>query len=200
MFVDCIVLYCIVLYIFFRCQTIGNLAHSNGADWLVFCEGVANSPSCSDACFWGEDLQGVRNKTADLDVANKLVYSPHVYGPSVASQKYFDASNFPDNMPAIWDQHFGFIRSLNGYATVTGEWGGYMTGTDETWMNRIGQYFVEIDIPDNFFWCLNSDSGDTGGLLDGWSTPSTDRLSLTAVVQPNPTKISKTDDTVCFEF
>ena len=35
------------------CETVGNTANSMGADWLIFCEGVATSPPCSDACFWG---------------------------------------------------------------------------------------------------------------------------------------------------
>lgn len=35
------------------CETMGNFADSLGADWLIFCEGVAQSPPCTDACFWG---------------------------------------------------------------------------------------------------------------------------------------------------
>ena len=35
------------------CETMGNFANSLGADWLIFCEGVAQSPPCTDACFWG---------------------------------------------------------------------------------------------------------------------------------------------------
>ena len=33
--------------------------------------------------------------------ANKLVYSPHVYGPDVYNQPYFKKSDFPNNMPDI---------------------------------------------------------------------------------------------------
>lgn len=39
------------------CETVGNDMHSNGVNWLIMCEGVATSPPCTDACFWGEDLQ-----------------------------------------------------------------------------------------------------------------------------------------------
>ena len=35
------------------CETVGNDMHSNGVSWLIMCEGVANNPPCTDACFWG---------------------------------------------------------------------------------------------------------------------------------------------------
>ena len=41
---------------------------------------------------------------------SKLVYSPHVYGPSVYLQHYFTAPGFPNNMPAVWEQHFAFAQ------------------------------------------------------------------------------------------
>ncbi len=44
---------------------------------------------------------------------------------------------------------------------------------------------------DTFYWCLNPNSGDTGGLLDyDFTTPMTDKLKLLDRVQPNPTLIS----------
>ena len=32
------------------CETVGNDMHSNGVDWLIVCEGVADSPACTDNC------------------------------------------------------------------------------------------------------------------------------------------------------
>ena len=89
-------------------------------------EGTANGPPCTpDGCFWGEDLQGVKTKPVTLDNPNKIVYAPHVYGPSVFAMPYFSDKNFPANMPAIWDTHFGFIRNMTSLdATLSvGEWG-----------------------------------------------------------------------------
>ena len=41
-------------------------------------------------------------------------------------------------------------------------------------------------------WCLNPNSGDTGGLLDyDFLTPKKEKLALLDRVQPNPTFISK---------
>mmetsp|Transcript_95231 Transcript_95231/g.116600 ORF Transcript_95231/g.116600 Transcript_95231/m.116600 type:complete len:402 (+) Transcript_95231:37-1242(+) len=183
------------------CQTVGNQVHGMGVDWLIFCEGVANSPPCTDACFWGGDLQGVKSQPVTLNMPNKIVYSPHCYGPDVAYQDYFQASNFPDNMPEIWDTHFGYIRSLNKAATALGEWGGSTQGLDGTWMNAFANYIIQTDIPDTFFWCLNPDSGDTGGLLEyDWSTPVQPKLDILQKIQPKPTKVVNEGNQVCFEF
>ena len=54
---------------------------------------------------------------------SKLVYSPHVYGPSVYLQKYFLEPGFPTNMPRVWEQHFAFAQGL-GTPIVIGEIGG----------------------------------------------------------------------------
>lgn len=43
---------------------------------------------------------------------------------------------------------------------------------------------------DNFFWCVNPNSGDTGGLLNyDWMTPDTKKLEFLATLVSNPTKI-----------
>lgn len=40
-----------------------------------------------------------------------------------------------------------------------------------------------------FYWCLNPNSADTGGLLeDDWLTPTPRKINLTNRAQPNPTK------------
>jgi len=46
------------------------------------------------------------------------------------------------------------------------------------------------DITDNFVWCLNPNSGDTGGLLlNDWVTPDTAKLSVLANLVANPTNV-----------
>jgi len=69
-----------------------------------------------------------------LSNQKRLVYSPHVYGPSVFVQTYFNHSNFPTNMFSIWNDHFGFVSKLTGNACVIGEWGGKCTELDRIWM------------------------------------------------------------------
>ncbi|MDM4778056.1 cellulase family glycosylhydrolase, partial [Micromonospora sp. b486] len=41
-----------------------------------------------------------------LNVANRLVYSPHEYATSVYRQAWFDDPSYPANMPAIWDKYW----------------------------------------------------------------------------------------------
>lgn len=48
---------------------------------------------------WGGDLEGVRSLPIDLGNAElnaRVVYSPHVYGPSVFDREYFKTSDFPE--------------------------------------------------------------------------------------------------------
>lgn len=171
-------------------QRIGN-AVVNDTNWLVFVEGTANSPNCAQACFYGENLQGVQTSPVVLSVPNRVVYSPHTYGPNVYNQPYFSDGTFPNNMPAIWDAHFGFIKGLGGAAVVTGEWGGSTSGQNGVWLNAYVAYLKSKDMTDNFVWCLNPNSGDTGGLLgNDWITPDLAKLNLLASLVPNPSNVS----------
>jgi len=136
-----------------------------------------------------------------LNKQNKLVYSPHVYGPNVYPQPYFSAPTFPDNMPAIWDTHFGFLPQQTGNAYVIGEWGGLLSGADGTWIKAFVNYLVKTSNTDNFFWCLNPDSGDTGGLLAyDWKTPDNEKLAILQTLVPSPTVVNFMEDgAVCLE-
>jgi len=167
---------------------IGNAILSVAPNWLIFVEGTGNSPPCAQNCFWGEDLIGVRTAPITLSGADQLVYSPHTYGPSVYNQPYFSDGSFPNNMPAIWNDHWGFIPALTGKAVVIGEWGGPMTGTTQVWLNALVSYLKSNQMTDQFFWCLNPNSGDTGGLLlDDWSSPSQAKLDLLKNLVSSPT-------------
>jgi len=54
--------------------------------------------------------QHVTQAPVQLPVPDKLVFSPHVYGPDVHGQPYFSHKQFPANMPEIWARHFGFVK------------------------------------------------------------------------------------------
>ncbi len=92
---------------------------------------------------WGENLfeAGANPLTIPQE---RLVFSPHTYGPSVFVQKMFMDPNQPEcaglegdaagdadcNIvinPAVlepgWEEHFGYLRD-QGYAVVVGEFGG----------------------------------------------------------------------------
>ena len=146
---------------------------------LVFVEGVGSEGyQGGEGVFWGENLTGVAAAPIDLPAA-RLVYSPHVYGPSVYAQPYFSAASFPDNMPAVWDKHFGYLFQA-GAAVVPGEFGGRYTGTDRIWQDAFVDYLRARSSSKSFFyWSLNPNSGDTGGLLlDDWRTVDPGKQSL----------------------
>jgi aryl-phospho-beta-D-glucosidase BglC (GH1 family) len=94
---------------------------------------------------WGENLYEAGANPPNIP-QDRLVFSPHTYGPSVFVQKMFmdpaqpqctglegDAAGDADcniviDPPLLrqgWEEHFGYLRDL-GYAVVVGEFGGNM--------------------------------------------------------------------------
>ena len=140
---------------------------------LVFIEGVTNPTVYSrqrdpNPTWWGGSLEGVWDFPINLgrdDWNRRIVYSPHVYGPDVYNQGYFNTGDFPNNMPRIWDAHFGFAENVQGnHAVVIGEYGGRMgrgpTGwRDRVWADALGDYMIRTCLEDNFYWCVNPNSG-----------------------------------------
>ncbi len=167
------------------------------ADWqgLFFVEGVSDHHP--HAAFWGSNLHGVHRAPIDLrhvseDLDRRVVYSPHTYGPSVVDQAYFHDPDFPRNMPAIWDDLFGFVELATGKAVVVGEWGGFFHPDTPSlvWVNAFAAYLRDRCMSDNVFWDLNPNSGDTGGILkNDWTTPRIRRLALLHWVQPHPSRL-----------
>ena len=123
-------------------------------DILIFVEGVAGGTSAgvdvphgdeSSNPNWGENFYP--SQTAPLNIRkDRLVISPHTYGPSVFVQRQFMDPNDPEcvglegdeaaeagcqividyaTLAAGWDEHFGFLRE-QGFAMVVGEFGGNM--------------------------------------------------------------------------
>jgi endoglucanase len=108
------------------------------------------------------------------------VYSPHIYGPDVFLQDYFKAPNFPANMPTVWQAHVGVVIAGQGAGVCVGEFGGHAVkgSLDYTWHLALIQWLKARGVG-SFYWCVNPNSGDTGGLLkDDWKTPDTVKLTL----------------------
>jgi len=143
---------------------------------LVAVEGVGNlSPNGGYNAFWGENLAEARD---DLGLGDRLLYLPHVYGPSVHDQPYFSDPAFPNNMPAVWDAHFGHLSGKR-LPWGIGEFGGRYTGQDRVWQEAFVDYLRAKGVKVWFYWALNPNSGDTGGLLEeDWKTPVWDKIRL----------------------
>lgn len=148
-------------------QRAGNAVLEVNPYLLVFVEGVGNHNG--EHFWWGGELQGVRSAPVRLAVPNRLVYSPHDYGPAVSSQKWFWDPRFPANLPAIWDQHWGYIHHEGIAPVVVGEFGGRSLGDDRDgqWQKALLAYVQAHDMG-TLVWSLNP-NWDTGGVLaDDW--------------------------------
>ncbi|KAL1508380.1 hypothetical protein AB1Y20_004490 [Prymnesium parvum] len=164
--------------------TIGEVVHARCPRWLIVTEGVGHcmddtngrpSSTCSDpsaqgqdmsiATWWGENLQAVRDAPVEpRNAKSKVVYSPHAYGPGVYDQPYFQEEDFPENMPRIWHKQWGYIVDEGIAPVLIGEWGGRNGGSDHVWQLKMTDYLREHEIG-SFYWCLNPESQDTGGLF-----------------------------------
>lgn len=70
------------------------------------------------------DLTSCRAKPVVLRCPNKLVYTPHVWGPSIANLPFFRLPGFPGNLLSIWTAEWAHIcttKPLLGPACVIGE-------------------------------------------------------------------------------
>ncbi|GMT24589.1 hypothetical protein PFISCL1PPCAC_15886, partial [Pristionchus fissidentatus] len=184
--------------------------NSNAAtDWNKAAERIINNLSSFSGLFfiegieWGNRLENVAQfpiNTGTASLNNRVVYSPHCYDPSVYDRPEFNTPDFPNNLDAIYMAKYGFIVNQTGHPVVVGEWGGKAdVGTrDETWNKWYIEWLRTKCLTNNFYWCLNPNSGDTGGLLeDDWLTPIPRKIALTNRAQPNPTKFAVQNGKIC---
>jgi len=117
--------------------------------------------------WWGGNLRGV----ADYPVTvpghqQQIMYSPHDYGPSVFEQSWFyEGFNRDTLLNDAWYDNWFFIHDQEIAPLLIGEWGGHMDGgRNQFWMEELRDFMVEHKVH-HTFWCINPNSGDTGGLL-----------------------------------
>ncbi len=155
----------------------GNAILEVNPNVLIMIEGVEgwdgmDTPE-GEGYWWGGSLVGVKDRPIELTNSEKLVYSPHEYGPTVFEQEWFKADDFPDNMAGIWDTQFGFIAKEGEGHLFIGELGiKGKGGKDEVWFDTFLKYMDESKEAYSWtFWAWNPNSGDTGGILEyDWKT------------------------------
>ena len=116
--------------------------------------------------WWGGNLRGVKDLPV-LPESGQIVYSPHDYGPSVYAQSWFDKDFSTETLlKDYWYDTWAYINDKDIAPLLIGEWGGHMDKAEnEKWMELLRDYMVKNHI-NHTFWCINPNSGDTGGLLD----------------------------------
>ena len=129
---------------------------------------------------WGEDFQPQAYQPLDIP-ADKLVLSPHTYGPDVYVKASFGAANFPANLVEHWNSLFG--QFAQKHPVVVGEWGGkYGEGTsgqkDAVWQDAFVDYLISKGMRSSFYWCYTPNSGDTGGILDDKLNVRPEKMAL----------------------
>ena len=168
----------------------GNAIGDVNANWLIFVEGVGSYDG--NNYWWGGNLEGVRDRPIDLELDNKLVYSAHDYPNSIYNQPWFQSSDFADQLPAKFDEMWGYIYREGIAPVYIGEFGTRLEDPkDAPWFEAITSYIAgdfdndgTIDIPEGdqgiswTFWSWNPNSGDTGGILaNDWTSVNTNKLA-----------------------
>ncbi|MEU7277910.1 cellulase family glycosylhydrolase [Streptomyces sp. NPDC045431] len=174
------------------CETAGKRMLAINPNLLVLCEGIeiypkagvswtSTTPTDYHSTWWGGNLRGVRDHPVDLGAHNdQLVYSPHDYGPLVHLQPWFTGDwNRTTLERDVWDPNWLYLHKENKAPLLIGEWGGFLDGgPNQKWMTALRDLIVEHRIHQTF-WCLNPNSGDTGGLLLGdWKTWDEEKYAL----------------------
>ncbi len=150
---------------------------------LIFIEGVEQSMSGAMAgdywgmadrrdnspyigAWWGGNFRGAREyPIKPKHGTSQIVYSPHDYGPSVYAQTWFDKDFTTQTLlDDYWYDTWAYINAEDIAPELIGEWGGHMDGAEnQKWMELLRDYMINNHI-NHTFWCLNTNSGDTGGL------------------------------------
>jgi endoglucanase len=161
----------------------GNAILQANPNLLIVVEGIDQYDG--EGYWWGGNLMGARQFPVRLNHPDKLVYSAHDYGPGVWGQSWFGAPNFPQNLPPLWHQQWGYLVQ-EGIAPVwIGEFGGRSMGTDTegVWQRSLVTYLKENHIS-YAYWAWNPNSGDTGGILeDDWQTVNRVKMDILSAYQ-----------------
>ncbi|MBP2233200.1 endoglucanase [Azospirillum agricola] len=171
-------------------ERIGNAIQQVNPNLLLIVEGVENSSE--GTYWWGGNLDGVKTNPVEFNVDNQLVYSVHDYPPSMAGFGWFSDSSFPDNMPAVWNDAWGYIVQNDIAPVLVGEFGTKLaTSQDTQWLNAITDYMNgdwngdgKNDLAAGeqgvswTYWAWSPGSGDTGGILNDDYTVNSAKVNI----------------------
>lgn len=161
----------------------GNAILSVNSNWLIVVEGVEkNVPNQKLSNHWmGANLEGVERFPVRLSRPNKLVYSPHEYGPGVFNQPWFSEASFPNNLASRWETGWNYIATKGIAPVLIGEFGGRQVDQNSKegiWQRKLVDYVNQKNL--SFaYWSWNPNSSDTGGILqDDWLSVDASKQEL----------------------
>src|SRR5579884_939114 len=188
-------------------ESAGNAILAVNPTVLILVEGVQFSPG-DPSGWWGGNLTGVAANPIVLtypdgsSARDKLVYSPHEYGPLMCGGgcPWFNATTTPQSLTAVWDHYWGYIAAdpAQPYAAPLwiGEFGtcnnaptcvaDSTPGSQGQWFSSLLTYMQQRGI-DGAYWAANGtqSSGDTRqyGAPEGYGLLNPDWATPHAVVQ-----------------
>jgi len=140
----------------------GNAILALNPNLLIIVEG--NDHYNNAFTWWGGMLRGVASRPVTLNVANRVVYSPHDYGPAEFAQSWFNGSTTAASLAAVWDQNWGFIYNQNSAPLYIGEFGTLNTaadvqsstpGSQGQWFSSLVQYIAGKASLNHAYWAMN---------------------------------------------
>jgi endoglucanase len=162
----------------------GNAIVAANPDLLIFVSGVETVGT--SAAFGGENLSAAGSAPVQLTVEGRVVYSAHDFSASVSRQAWFDAANYPQNLASTWDSLWGYLARDQIAPVYLSAFGTRLESEeDRQWLAALVEYVQDRDLSFSF-WCLNPNSGDTGGLLlDDWMTVDEEKLAALGPLLPS---------------
>jgi endoglucanase len=167
---------------------------------LIVVQGVESYRN--DYYWWGGNLEGAAALPVRLTVPHRLVYEAHDYGAGVYGQGWFSTTDFPRNLPGIWQRHWAYLPEEGIAPVLLGEFGGrnvalpyipaaVRAGTAVTasltraqegiWQRTLVGYLAQHPAINFMYWTFTPDSADTGGLLtNDWQTANSAKQRLLA--------------------
>jgi endoglucanase len=141
----------------------GNAILEANPDWLIIVEGVAQTEH--GTYWWGGNLSSAGEAPVRLTRPERLVYSVHDYGPSVAWQEWFLPPAFPSNLESLWRSNWAYVQDEAVAPVLVGEFGGRSVGSDTEgiWQRALISYIQNRGLSYTY-WVWNFE-GWTGGLL-----------------------------------
>ncbi|MBV8882261.1 MAG: cellulase family glycosylhydrolase [Planctomycetaceae bacterium] len=141
--------------------------------------------------WWGAVHLGNKVVPLTLDVADRLVFEIHDYGPIVWDQPFHQDPTFPANLPGFWDHQWGFLHNDGTAPVWVGEWGAVLDSSVGTWSSSLRERERKwFDTLKNYilgkglswtWWTWTPESADTHGILkDDYSGVNAPKLALIA--------------------
>jgi len=174
----------------------GNAVLAIAPHWLIVVEGVESNAVGQQlpGHWWGGNLEGVASAPVRLSVANRVVYSPHEYGPGVHEQPWFNPYS-PSVLADRWQRGFNYIATSNTAPILVGEFGGRQVGSDTVegrWQNQFVD-FLGAQGHSFTYWSWNPNSTDTGGiLLSDWNSVDQAKQAMLSRLLPGATTTTST--------